>query len=268
MAILLALFGMQVVSGTVPARAVDEVGDAMPEPSSTPINDDDARYQRALEAMRHGDYAEAFCQWRPLAERGYAKAQFSLGWMYHNGYGLAIDNRKALVWWKKAANQGMANAAFALGLLFSNGDKDIDRDIALASRYFLQAARLKHSDARGMLTSLFKLYPRRMRAISSNWTDREWSLVGRLLRVRVERANLRAGPGLDQAVLRVLKKDVRVAELTRRSKWVEVYLGNQDLRGWIYASLLEPAALPGGRTLSTAREQAVEPHAAGANPVP
>ena len=46
-----------------------------------------------------GDYAEAYCLWRPLAEQGYAEAQYHLGWLYANGNGLAVDIDRALGFW-------------------------------------------------------------------------------------------------------------------------------------------------------------------------
>ncbi|MBE8233652.1 MAG: hypothetical protein HAW67_07935, partial [Endozoicomonadaceae bacterium] len=42
----------------------------------------EAELQRGYEAAQAGDTKTAFTIWQPLAEQGYAKAQFSLGWMY------------------------------------------------------------------------------------------------------------------------------------------------------------------------------------------
>ena len=36
----------------------------------------------AIAAMHTGDFAEAYCIMRPLAERGDADAQYNIGWMY------------------------------------------------------------------------------------------------------------------------------------------------------------------------------------------
>ena len=41
-------------------------------------------YDERLAAAKRGDYATALREWRPLAEQGYAKAQFNLGVMSAN----------------------------------------------------------------------------------------------------------------------------------------------------------------------------------------
>ena len=41
-----------------------------------------AGYKEGLAAANRGDYATALREWRPLAEQGFAPAQFNLGVMY------------------------------------------------------------------------------------------------------------------------------------------------------------------------------------------
>lgn len=51
--------------------------------------------------------------------------------------------------------------------------------------------------------------------------------------------NLRAGPSLDADVLMRLEQGRVLVELDRRSKWVHVSTGRDDIRsGWIYADLV------------------------------
>ncbi|MCB1737747.1 MAG: SEL1-like repeat protein, partial [Gammaproteobacteria bacterium] len=66
-------------------------------------------YKRGVESMEAGNFADAYCLWKPLAQQGYVEAQYSLGWMYANGYGLAMDEAQALSWWKRAADRGHAD---------------------------------------------------------------------------------------------------------------------------------------------------------------
>ncbi len=65
-----------------------------------------ADFQDGLAAFSRGDYAAALREWRPLAEQGYAGAQFYLGVMYATGRGLPQDYAEAVKWYRKAAEQG------------------------------------------------------------------------------------------------------------------------------------------------------------------
>jgi TPR repeat protein len=61
-----------------------------------------------------GDYAEAVKWWRKAAEQGDAEAQYNLGYMYGNGWGVTQDFAEALKWYRKAAEQGDARAQYEL----------------------------------------------------------------------------------------------------------------------------------------------------------
>jgi uncharacterized protein len=54
-------------------------------------------------AAHSGDYVTALKQWLPLAEQGNASAQYSIGWMYGSGNGVAQDYAEALKWYRLAA---------------------------------------------------------------------------------------------------------------------------------------------------------------------
>ncbi len=59
-------------------------------------------------AYEHGDYATALRVLRPLAEEGDASAQFHLGFLYRQGWGVPEDYTEAVRWLRKSANQGFA----------------------------------------------------------------------------------------------------------------------------------------------------------------
>ena len=80
-----------------------------------------ADYQAGQAAYRLGDYATALQEFKPLAERGDARAQASLGFMYDKGQGVSQDHAEALKWYRKAAEQGEAMAQFNLGTMYAVG---------------------------------------------------------------------------------------------------------------------------------------------------
>jgi hypothetical protein len=59
------------------------------------------------------DYHAAFSWIEKPAQRGYAKAQYSLGELYRYGTGTAIDKARAYLWFNLAAAQGVEAAAKA-----------------------------------------------------------------------------------------------------------------------------------------------------------
>ena len=52
----------------------------------------------AFAAAQRGDFETALRLWRPLADQGYAKAQFNLGIMYDNGEGVPESDVQAYKW--------------------------------------------------------------------------------------------------------------------------------------------------------------------------
>ena len=72
-------------------------------------------------AYRSGDYETAFNEWQPLAEAGDPRAQFGLGSLYADGFGVPMDDALALDWFGRAAEQGNPNAQHRLGVMHQNG---------------------------------------------------------------------------------------------------------------------------------------------------
>ena len=83
--------------------------------------EDELNFQKGLTAYNKEDDATALKIWRPLAEKGYAKAQYYLGIMYNYGQGVLKDYKEAVKWYRKAANQGNASAQNNLGVMYENG---------------------------------------------------------------------------------------------------------------------------------------------------
>ncbi len=80
-----------------------------------------ADYDAGVSAFDRRDYSVALREFRPLAREGHAEAQFKLGVMYDNGYGVAEDDREAFAWYRKAAEQDLAEAQFNLGIMYYYG---------------------------------------------------------------------------------------------------------------------------------------------------
>ncbi len=84
-------------------------------------------------------YEAALKECRPLAEQGYAKAQFILGFMYENGQGVPQDYAETVKWYRKAAEQGHASAQNNLGFMYDNG-RGVTQDYVQAHMWFNLAA--------------------------------------------------------------------------------------------------------------------------------
>ncbi len=63
-----------------------------------------AGFDEGVAALKRGAYVTAFSEFRPLAEQGYAKAQFNLGFMYRKGLGVPQDYVRAYAWYDLAAS--------------------------------------------------------------------------------------------------------------------------------------------------------------------
>ena len=80
-----------------------------------------ADFNKGLQAAQAGDFKTALAEWTPLAEQGYVDAQYNLGLMYDNGYGVPESHKTAVKWYTKAAEQGDAKAQALLGALYGGG---------------------------------------------------------------------------------------------------------------------------------------------------
>lgn len=80
-----------------------------------------AEYAKGRDAYDSGDYETALSEWQTLAESGDADAQFGMGLLYSNGFGVPLDDDEALKWYKLAADQDHGMAANNLGVMYANG---------------------------------------------------------------------------------------------------------------------------------------------------
>jgi uncharacterized protein len=73
------------------------------------------------------------------AASGYANAQFQLGFLYRNGWGVPRDYAEALKWLRRAAAQGDRYAQSNLGFMYHDGE-GVPKDDVQAYMWFNLAA--------------------------------------------------------------------------------------------------------------------------------
>jgi len=88
---------------------------------SAPATAFSADLQKGLAAFDEGDYATSLAECQPLAEEGNSVAQYCVGRLYANGFGVAMDDALALKWYGLAAAAGHAEAQYNLGVMHANG---------------------------------------------------------------------------------------------------------------------------------------------------
>ncbi|HMB74930.1 MAG TPA: SPOR domain-containing protein [Kiloniellaceae bacterium] len=81
-----------------------------------------ALYKEGLAAYDGGRYDRAYVLWKPLAENGYAAAQYSLGRLFEQGGGSIQSNPfMAALWYRQAAAQDVAAAQNNLAIMYAQG---------------------------------------------------------------------------------------------------------------------------------------------------
>jgi TPR repeat protein len=83
-----------------------------------------ADVKAGVQLWQSGNFAGAVKEWRALAEKGDADAQYNLGQAYKYGRGVPADLGSAQSWYEKAAAQGHDQAQSTLALiLFQKGER-------------------------------------------------------------------------------------------------------------------------------------------------
>ena len=81
----------------------------------------DSQFRSGLSAYNGGDYLKALEIWLPLAQQEDAPSQAGVGFIYHRGLGVDVDNQKAFYWLHKAAEHGQPEGQMMLGSLYFYG---------------------------------------------------------------------------------------------------------------------------------------------------
>src|SRR5688572_26351017 len=80
-----------------------------------------ATYEDGLTAYEEGRFDYALREFRTLAHRGHPGAEFMLGVMHFNGFGVDRDEVVAAIYFRQAAEQGDPGAQLAFGSLHIRG---------------------------------------------------------------------------------------------------------------------------------------------------
>ena len=113
-----------------------------------------ADFASGFRAYARGDYDTALKEFRRLADRGDASAQYNLGLMYDKGHGVPQDDKEALRWYRMAAEQGIPGAQVYVGNVYFWG-QDTQRDYTEALRWYRLAAKQRKAPALNNLGVLY-----------------------------------------------------------------------------------------------------------------
>lgn len=197
-------------------------------------------FNSGLDALKEGNYAKAYCNWKPLAERGHPGAQYNLAWLYANGNGMRVDVKQALFWWEKAANTGYPDAELAMGLAHLNGE-GIGQSIEKAMEWFINAARHDNQDARDIINRLVSNPEYKIIKKFPQLTDYEW--FGKRAEVIVDRANIRNGASTKHRVVNVKNKGDQVRVIKESGNWSMIMFYSESTErnatGWIFNKLIK-----------------------------
>jgi len=124
----IALF-LALAGGVAPARGADD-------------------YAAGRAAFEAGKGGEALTHWRPLAEAGSVRAQYSLGLLYERGLGsVSASVGRAAHWYARAAAEGDPDAQNNLGRMYAEG-RGVPENPARAVALWRAAAAAGHVLAR------------------------------------------------------------------------------------------------------------------------
>jgi len=192
----------------------------------------------AVEAVRRGDFAEAYCLWRPLAEQGDAEAQFQLGWMYANGQGLRQNPVAAADWWERAAHAGHPDADLAIAQAYQKG-RGRSKDTSEAVHWLLVAARNGNDEAQAIARNMAaKGVAPAVAELQRLLRDGGWPVLGEAKEISADSANLREKPNTSAKIVGNLKQRAQVMVLLRQNKWLRVGVVGSGEIAWVYANLV------------------------------
>lgn len=193
-------------------------------------------FELGMDSLNAGDFAEAFCIWRPLAMQGHVEAAYHLGWLYANGNGLRVNISKAAYWWRQSADHGHNDAMFALALAYTHGE-GIKKDYQQALDWYLRAAKNGHEDAQEIIKQKIAnrekgILPRLKVLLKESW-------VGENVVVSGTKVNLRSSPGVDGVIVKHVTNGHSLIAVDHQGDWYRVVDPKDMSFAWIADWLIE-----------------------------
>lgn len=94
------------------------------------LNNVHAGLNEGVDAYENSHYATALKELEPLANEGDATAQYYVGLMYDNGFGVEQDYSQSFAWYLKSALQNDTDAQYNLAYMYANAQgtpQDLDK---------------------------------------------------------------------------------------------------------------------------------------------
>lgn len=115
---------------------------------ATPISSvsEDQLWEQTQQAIKNKDWTVAIPGIQQLVKQEHREAQFKLGNLYRNGYGVEKDLSQSFFWYKKAAGLGHNKAQAYLAMSYEMG-RGTQRDIKQATIWYQKAAEQKNLQA-------------------------------------------------------------------------------------------------------------------------
>ena len=180
-----------------------------------------ADLERGYQALRAGDYAAAYSEFRAAADQGDAAALFELGLLYADGRGVDRNVSRAAELYDQARLKGNGPAANNLGVLYADG-RGVERNVPRAVLLFAMAHHLGVDVAQNN--------------IRNN--------LGRLDRfdVSATAANVREQPSTESPAFMTLNRGASVYGLWQRDGWWYVFIPDRNTVGFMHPSVLSSGA--------------------------
>jgi TPR repeat protein len=114
------------------------------------------QYNRGMMEMSNKNFGEAVVLFQSSAAHGYPLAQYQLGTLYYQGFGVRQDYEEAALWYRRAAEQQNIDAQYSLGNMYLMGE-GVRQDDNQARYWYVRAAEQGHATARHNLDNLSRI---------------------------------------------------------------------------------------------------------------